>query len=331
MSEFPDWPEWRYSPYSEHTEEEREAAQAQVEAIDSADELLSLLRHHSSVLLRYRAADIAAYARPEGPPFISKLLEADPEPIFELLRRETNSWVYSSLIGTVCDAADRLTPERTKRVAAVVRELLARGEPSSRRWLTWQMVLRSDGRAFVQPWLEGVAKDRLLSEPDNKIRYELAEQILSTGYRMPRGLLDFTNQWAQHVGYRTGYVPPWGGKWAPKDRTFFAGESRPLLAPKRPTAPTAPPPAPAASYSMSGAGASHGHAPPPTAGPRHVTIEHTKKSIKAQGVLARVLMGAGFVMPFTQVESRFVVAGVMIVGAILWLQWLKVARWWEHG
>ncbi|MCA9738771.1 MAG: hypothetical protein KC645_14170 [Gemmatimonadetes bacterium] len=331
MSEFPDWPEWRYSPFSNHTEEERDAAQARVAALGSAAAVAELLRSHPSVVLRERAAWALGYVRENGEPeYATQLLESDPEMVFDLLRHETNSWVYAGLIEQVVGARD-LSPETAKRRVAVVQELVRTGQPSSRRWLTWQVILRGDPdtRAFVEPWLEGVARERLLSEPENSIRYQLAEEILGTGYRMPPGLLEFTNQWAKHVGYKTGYAPPQGGKWPPKDPGFFAGESRPLLAPKR----AAPPAAAGAAAAAAAAPARSrsGEATAPAAGSGHVTIEHTKKSIKAQGVLARVLLGAGFIVPFTSVENRFVVAAVMIAAAFVWLQWLKVQRWWEHG
>lgn len=329
MSEFPDWPEWRLTPYADHQAALRRDAEHRVEAARTAEEMLSLLRSLGFVV-RERAAAYLSHGRPDGAPsFMEQLLVRDPEPIFDALRQEPNSWAYNSLLLSVCDVTDRLPPEAARRVSAVVRELAAHGEPSSRRWITWQAILGSDRRRFVEDWLEGFARERLLSEPENSIRYKLAEQIFGIGYRVPRGLLEFTNQWARHVGYKTGYVPPWEGKWPPKDRAYFAGETRPLLAPQPSTSPRAAPTGTTGTTSHAAPPVSPSTAPAPA--PTHVSIEHTKKSIKAQGVLARVLLGAGIVVLFTPLENRLVIAGATVAGALVWLQWLKVRRWWEHG
>jgi len=63
----------------------------------------------------------------------------------------------------------------------------------------------------------------------------------------------------------------------------------------------------------------------------HVTIEHTKKTIKAQRVMARVLFGVGVVLLFVESGIRFQLAFGVMAGAVLWLVWLRILRWWEHA
>jgi hypothetical protein len=77
---------------------------------------------------------------------------------------------------------------------------------------------------------------------------------------------------------------------------------------------------------------------PPTPAPQHqdpaiqhVTVEATKKTIKAQFVLASLLFFAGAAVLIIGIDGRRDLGLWMIGGAILWEVSLRVRRWWEHG
>jgi hypothetical protein len=70
----------------------------------------------------------------------------------------------------------------------------------------------------------------------------------------------------------------------------------------------------------------------------HTTIEHTRKSLKVQGLLATLtlVLGVGLVILGTSSEQKpeqnmAMMNGILTsLAGVVWVVGVRVARWWHH-